>query len=171
MRSLICTRPFRQATEHWFPAAKSLTVHPGIVVVYAELQVAGKLVDFGAKSESANALAAAALARTKMVDEKSIRGILMMLKDQEAQGIDGDTQRQFAMGGAKAFFVWHLRQLMKQASRPGPRLSADAVDLHCRWEVSNGEKMSMGNDGHTGRSGIIAAGSHEIWLDGAVTGR
>jgi hypothetical protein len=76
----IATRPFKHGTEHWFPAAKSLVVHPDIVDVYAALQVGGKLPDLGAKSDSDNALAAAALARTKTADEKSIRGIVMRVK-------------------------------------------------------------------------------------------
>jgi hypothetical protein len=55
---------------------------------------------------------------------------------------------------------------MKQASRPGSGVGADAVNLHWRWEVSNGKKKGTAMTTIPGRCGIITAGRGKIWLGG-----
>lgn len=59
--ALIWTRPFKHLFEHICAVfVKSLTLQPGIVVVYATWHLAGRLVSFGVKSERATASLSAA---------------------------------------------------------------------------------------------------------------
>jgi hypothetical protein len=70
--AFICTKPARQAVEHCPAREKSEFAHPGMTVVYAALQEAGRSVVLGEKSDSATASENAAPARTTRTDEKAI---------------------------------------------------------------------------------------------------